>query len=203
MTTTDTIDDTSNDVGSIDYTNEQLLVEFYKARTHLLELLQQRLGGNNTMIDQFMNRLHYILEIVGATTDDWLAIKRRLVVCIGKKLQGRRLFTKRRSDHRSFYNDLELAVIDYWTSITGVRPFIRASHFCLPDQPKKKQYYAIFEHNARASAALLERKRQKDLVPVEETRSKPSKKKNNGKKRKKQRQTTISPSRRAVRERAG
>lgn len=140
---------------------DPLIVEFHSARTKLYDCLIEKLDGDMELIEQFVDRLHYLWELIGVTTDDWLAIKQRLVISLSAKLRRKRLFTKRRTDRKFYYNELELAIIDYWKSFTGVRPTIRPEHYCEPGAPKKKQYQSIRDHNARASAALLERNRKK------------------------------------------
>ena len=180
--------DHSNDVGCDDYTNEELLASFHKSRESLLEILRQKLSGDTELVDLFMERLHYTLEILGATTENWLTIKTALIKYLNTRITTKGLFTQRRSDDRSFYNDFELAVIGYWACVTGVRPFIPAKQFCNPDDPIRKQYHAIFERNAKASAALLERKKQQEQLALSKPVKKSKKKKTNGKRRKNNRQ---------------
>lgn len=145
---------------------DPLVAEFHRARNVLYAHLVERLGGDTTLADVFMDRLHYLCELLGTTTDDWLIIKQRLTLYLGANLKRKKLMTKRRSDRKFYHNHTEHLIIDYWASLTGVRPTIRPEHFCLPDTPKKKQYQSIRDHNARASAALLERnkKKQNDMT---------------------------------------
>lgn len=135
------------------------IVEFHRARRVLYDNLRNRLQDNWELVELFMQRLHYLIEIIGTRTDDWLNIKQRLALYLPPVLAVKRLLTRKRTDLKYFHNDTELAIIAYWASITGVRPFIKPEKFCYEDTPKRKRHYIVFERNAAASAALLERKR--------------------------------------------
>jgi hypothetical protein len=164
------------------------IVEFHRARRVLYDNLRAKLPDNWDLVEIFMQRLHYLIEIIGTRTDDWLNIKQRLALYLPPVIANKRLMTRKRSDLRYFHNDTELAIIAYWAAITGVRPFIKPEKFCYEDTPKKKRHYIVFERNARASAALLERKR----LEAEKTAAEQSLKKSKGKKKKKKKKKTRS-----------
>lgn len=155
--------------------SDQRVLEFHRCRHALITLLRKKLRQEQeeaqisdpekieAAIYIFLERLNYTWEIVGASTDNWLDVKRKFVVYLAARHRFKGYFTRRRSDNRHFFNELELAIVDYWHAVTGIRLKIPDDQFCTPDQPKKPRWYAIFEHNARASAALLERKRLQAL----------------------------------------
>jgi len=137
---------------------DPLVEEFHRSRNVLLECLRAKLDGEEQHVDAFMNRLNYLWEIVGTTTNDWLNIKQKLVFYLDPKLKAKGLLTKRRSDKKFYHNEVEFAILDYWAAITGVRLTIRPERYCQPNDPKRKQYQTIYDKNTLASAALLARK---------------------------------------------
>lgn len=151
------------------------ILNFHRCRHALITMLRNKLKqeqADKGIHDQekiereiyiFMERLNYTWEIVGASTENWLEVKLKFVVYLAARHRFKGYFTTRRSDKLCYFNELELAIVDYWHAITGVWLKIPANKFCTPDQPKKPRWYAIFEHNAKASAALLERKRLQAL----------------------------------------
>jgi hypothetical protein len=73
--------------------------------------------------ERIKNRVIFVSEYIGTSTNDWLIIKKRILFSLNKN--DRRLFSKRhRYTKKQIINEFDKLVMDFWQSLTNVKLYI-------------------------------------------------------------------------------